>query len=104
MFSTGFETIDVTLLDINHPATLTVDCGWSNAIYIDRGAFTHMKYIERFKVYNEAVIPCFITNPMSLALIKWGLMHVRKVSSQFVQSLFPGNVVRVNSNTCFLKH
>ncbi|XP_052227840.1 uncharacterized protein LOC127842395 [Dreissena polymorpha] len=50
VFSTGFETIDVTLLDINHPATLTVDCGWSNAIYIDRGAFTHMKYIERFKI------------------------------------------------------
>ncbi|XP_052820034.1 uncharacterized protein LOC128245853 [Mya arenaria] len=56
VFSTGFDTIPENQFDSNHPAALTIDCGWAGSAYIDRGSFYHMEYVQWFKVRNCDVL------------------------------------------------
>ncbi|KAH3783581.1 hypothetical protein DPMN_161523 [Dreissena polymorpha] len=52
VFSSGFETIDVSQFDVNTPATLTLNCDQYGSVYIDREAFKYMAYIDSFTVRN----------------------------------------------------
>lgn len=53
IFDANFSTsssMDVSLFDVNFPARLEINCGWSGSAYIDVWAFTDVEYVQHFKV------------------------------------------------------